>query len=661
MCSRKCSRPLAVLAVVAAAVCHPPAVRAIQGFRPIDPEELKMTSEPLAPGAPAIILYRQVDRDDSGRTPHEDSYVRIKILREEGLKYADVEIEYFRESGFEINGIKARTINPDGSVIDFAGKIFDKSIVKAKGLRYQAKTFTLPAVQVGSIVEYYYTEDLGERYIYDSHWILSQDLFTKRVQFSLKPFHSDYRQLGVRWVAQGLPAGTANAKQGTDGVIRMTAGNIPAFQTEDFMPPENEMKERVDFIYAEGPAGTDASKFWAETGKQWNGALQSFIGKHKAMEKAVAEIVAPGDSPEVQLRKIYARVQQMRNTSYEVQKTEQEEKREKEKVVRNAEDVWNSESGSGADLTWLFLGLAKAAGFEAYGVWVSDRRRYFFSPVAMDEHQLDANVVLVKLNGKDLYLDPGAKFAPFGLLPWEETGVQGLKLDKDDSAFVQTTLPDSSVSRIERAASLKLSDAGDLEGKLTVTFTGIEAMKRRVEERDADQTARKEYLEGEVKEFIPAACDPDLVNQPDWTNPEQPLVAEFNLKVPGWASLAGSRVLVPVGLFSASEKHLFDTANRLYPIYLEFPSKSVDDVTLELPPGWEVADLPSGQDKEGRVVNYKLSVENNGGKLHWNRMLDKDLIILDKKYYIALRSFFQLVKTTDDEQIILRARATASN
>ena len=35
-------------------------------FRPVSPEELKMTSEPAAPGAPAIILYREVYRDDSG-------------------------------------------------------------------------------------------------------------------------------------------------------------------------------------------------------------------------------------------------------------------------------------------------------------------------------------------------------------------------------------------------------------------------------------------------------------------------------------------------------------------------------------------------------------------------------------------------------------------
>ena len=66
------------------------------GFQPVSPDELKMTSEPQAPGAPAIILYRQVDRDDSGIITHEDDYFRIKILTEEGRKHADVEIPFLK-------------------------------------------------------------------------------------------------------------------------------------------------------------------------------------------------------------------------------------------------------------------------------------------------------------------------------------------------------------------------------------------------------------------------------------------------------------------------------------------------------------------------------------------------------------------------------------
>src|SRR5208282_1931059 len=92
------------------------------GFQPPNPEELKMTSEPLAPGAPAVILYRQVDRDDNGRTSHEDDYLRIKILTEEGRKHANIEIPYVK--GIEdVASIKARTIRPDGSIASFDGQV----------------------------------------------------------------------------------------------------------------------------------------------------------------------------------------------------------------------------------------------------------------------------------------------------------------------------------------------------------------------------------------------------------------------------------------------------------------------------------------------------------------------------------------------------------
>ena len=134
---------------------------AFDDWRPISPEELKMTSEPQAPGAPAIILWRQVDRDDRGLTAHENDYIRIKILTEEGRKYADVELPFSKSIGNNVVHINARTIAPDGSITNYDGKVFDKYIVKAKGLKYMAKTFTLPTVQVGSIIEYSYTEDLA--------------------------------------------------------------------------------------------------------------------------------------------------------------------------------------------------------------------------------------------------------------------------------------------------------------------------------------------------------------------------------------------------------------------------------------------------------------------------------------------------------------------
>ena len=647
--------------VLAAAEYSPVTVRAGVGFQPISPEELKMTSEPLAPGAPAVILYRQVDRDDNGRTSHEDNYLRVKILTEEGRKQADVEIPFLKGQN-DVVHLRARAIRPDGSVSDFDGKIYEKSIVKARGLRYMAKTFTLPDVQIGSIIEYSYTYDFMENALFESHWILSQDLFTKAAKFSLKPYSGEGNTWGVRWSWQLLPPGTPQPQEGGDRVVRLEAHNIPAFQTEDFMPPENELKSRVDFVYSDQPFVQDLDKYWKKVGQELNGRVESFVGKRKAMEEAVAQIISPNDAPDVKLRKLYDRVQQMRNTSFEVEKTEQEQKREKEKEPGNVEEVWKRGYANGNNLTWLYLGLVRAAGFEAYGVYVSDRRNYFFSRELKDRNKLDANVVLVKVNGKDMYFDPGAAFTPFGLLEWSETGVPGLRLDKDGGTWIQSALPQASDSQIKREAKFNLSQTGDLEGRLTVTFTGLEAMDRRVEERHGDDAERKKYLEDQAKQDIPVGTELDLTNQPDWKSSSQPLVAEFSLKIPGWVSGAGRRALLPVGIFSAPEKHLFDHADRVHPIYFEFPFEKVDDVTIDLPLGWQVQSLPQPQNQDAHVITYDLMAEKAANSLHLTRKVKVDVLFLETKYYGSLRNFFQVVRTGDEEQVVLQpAAATAAN
>jgi hypothetical protein len=280
----------------------------------------------------------------------------------------------------------------------------------------------------------------------------------------------------------------------------------------------------------------------------------------------------------------------------------------------------------------------------------------------MQSGKLNANVVLVKVNGKDVYFDPGAAFTPYGMLTWHETGTPGLRMDKDGGTWIQTTLPQSSESQIHRTANFKLSDTGDLEGKLTVTYTGLEAMYRRLELRNDDETARKKVFEEQVKAQIPAAAEADLTNKPDWSSSETPLVAEFDVKIPGWASSAGRRVVVPVGIFAAHEKHIFEHANRVHPIYVEYPYEKLDEVTVELPPGWQVGSVPKPQVQDAHLIVYNLKIEDSKSTVRITRKLNSDFLMLEQKYYPALRNFFQTVRNGDEEQIVLQTGvASASN
>src|SRR5271154_7200438 len=187
-------------------------------FQPISAAELQMTSEPLAPDAPAIILQRRVDRDDNGGRAHEDNYFRIKILKEEGRKYADVEMPFIR-GVTNVRNIKARSIRPDGSIADFDGNVYERYVVKGRGLKVLVKTFTFPDVRVGSILEYFFTLDLNGN-LFDSRWILSSDLFTRHAQFSLSPFHGSALPMTLRQALKDVPSG-AEPTEGPDHVIRM--------------------------------------------------------------------------------------------------------------------------------------------------------------------------------------------------------------------------------------------------------------------------------------------------------------------------------------------------------------------------------------------------------------------------------------------------------
>ncbi|HET7108274.1 MAG TPA: DUF3857 domain-containing protein [Candidatus Acidoferrum sp.] len=640
-----------LLILVAAALLFRPLPPTTSGddWQPIDPADLKMTSEPKAPGAPAIYLYRQVDRDDqSGR---EAQYYRIKIFTEEGRKQADVEIPFLKDVT-QINGIKARTIRPDGSIANFDGKVYEKTIVKARGVKYLAKTFTLPDVQVGSIIEYKFASSWSRYPLYDSRWIISSELYTKRAKFTLKP--DTIFTLRCSW--HNLPPGSPQPVN-EHSSIHLEINDIAAFQVEDFMPPQDELKARVNFVYNLDNDEKEPEKFWKKEGKKRFELVDAYLNKKRPMEQAVGTIVSPSDTADLKLRKIYARVQQVRNLSFEDAKTDKERQREKQKELNNVADVWKTGYADGSQINYLFIALCRAAGLDAYSVIVSRRDDYFFEPAMMNPRQLNDNIVLVKADGKDLYFDPGTLFTPFGLLPWAETFVRGLKLDKDGGTWVQTPLPDSSASRITRVADLRMDDRGGLQGKLTVTYTGLEALRRRLEERNEDDADKRKFLEDGVKESVPVVSDVELTNQPDWKSSSDSLVAVFDFKTEGWASSAGRQALIPVGLFGAPEKHLFEHADRVHPIYFEYPTEVRDDITINMPLNWFVKALPAEQNQNSKVIVYTMKVEDQKGTEHISRVLKLDILNLDVKYYGALRNFYQGVKNGDEEQIVVQPGA----
>jgi Domain of Unknown Function with PDB structure (DUF3857)/Transglutaminase-like superfamily len=630
--------------IAAASLCTVAAVHA-DDWLPVTPEELHLTEEPAAPKASAIYLYRQIERSDLNQW--ERVYVRIKILTDEGRSNGSVVIKFDKDHE-SIHDIEARTIRPDGSIVQFDGTVYDKPLLEGRGARVMAKTFSLPEVQTGCIIEYRYKRLLY--YVSSSQWIVNADLYTKLAKFSLVP----NRGYALRTTTPaGLPAATVGPAF-EHGVYTMVTRDVPAFVSEEYMPPEDELKMRVDFLYLrDSTIDKDAATFWTRWGKQANSYAERYMDHGRAMREALAQIAAPADSPEQKLRKIYARVQQLRNLSFERRRSAEEVERESAKDNDDVADVWKHGYGSEHQIALLFVALARAAGVDADPIALSTRNRFWFNEKMRNPGQLNAVIAVARLGDQEVYLAPGVPFAPFGTLAWNETAVKGVRLNEAGGVWVTTPLPPASASRLERKATLHLASDASLEGTVTFTFSGLSALAQRLEERNEDEAERRRRLEEEVRVDIGSGVEVTLTNTPEWSNGDAPLVAIFSVKVPGWAHFAGKRALVPAGIFADGNRHVFEHQTRVHPIYFHTRHQLADDVTIDLPAGWTVTSVPQPGSADIHVADCKWTADATPNTLHLKRDFSIDTLLIDAQHYGLVQNFFQAVRRGAEEEAVL--------
>ena len=124
-----------------------------QDWPPISQEEMDMKDCPQQPGASAIYLLREEISD----MQHGESkfFWRLKILTAAGRDRANIEIPYFKGRSI-VRNLEARVIPRGGVPKDFTGQVFEKTAIRVRGFQMNIKTFALPDVDVGSIIDYRY-------------------------------------------------------------------------------------------------------------------------------------------------------------------------------------------------------------------------------------------------------------------------------------------------------------------------------------------------------------------------------------------------------------------------------------------------------------------------------------------------------------------------
>jgi hypothetical protein len=614
-------------------------------FHPASPDELAMKNTAIGAGTPAAILEWLQRKDDT--TSVEEEYVRIKVFGPEGKKYGDIELPYMPGTT-SIRGIVARTILPDGTIVPFKGEVFDKLLVKAGRERLMAKTFSLPNVQPGSILEYRYERRYPEHILYTSHWEVQRELPILKARLWFKPYEKEFSSY---FTYTGLAAGKKPVRVGDHYELELD--NVIAFEKEPHAPPEEHLKPRVDFFYQRGRV-ISGDLYWNTIAHEFAGAIEGFIGDRQYVRQSVEQFLVGAKTNDEKLHRIYERVQKIRNTTYDIEKTEQETKRENLSRNSNVEDVLRNGYGNRDQITRLFVAMTRAAGLDAWDVAVAPRDHLFFSKELPDSGQLSGEIAVVNSDGKSMYLDPGTPYAPYGTISWENTNVMGMRIaKKSDALWVEIPPGEPKDAVRQRTADLHL-DGDVLKGTVHVTFSGEEALVHRLSLRGDDDAAAKKSMEEEVKGWFPEGATVKQTKMGGLRSWTDALVADYEVELPNITSFTGSRALVPMSVFSVARKNPFASERRKYPVYFEYPYQDLDEITLHLPDGYAVESLPRLRDVSGNAIGYVTKVAAHERDVTFTRKMYVATVMVDTQYYPTIRKFFSNVGVGDQESLVLK-------
>ena len=160
------------------------AQKGLPEFGKIDKEDLQMKECDIDKDA---VAYKLIDYGDVSYQTGRDVFkivterrIRIKILKDKGLDYANIKIQFYSKNNVEdISNIAGYTYN-----LDDAGNIIttklDKASIFKKPLdnQFSEVVFTMPGVKAGSVIEYKF-KDAEETFSHLDDWYFQDEIPTR--------------------------------------------------------------------------------------------------------------------------------------------------------------------------------------------------------------------------------------------------------------------------------------------------------------------------------------------------------------------------------------------------------------------------------------------------------------------------------------------------
>lgn len=630
----------------------------------IDKTDLQLTDCDFDKGAEAFKLIDYGSVEFLGSTPgliyFATKYtrrVRIKILKEKGISYANVVIPFLAIDNYErFDDFDAYTYNLDDAGNVKVTKVAKASIYKKKITSSMSEMIiAFPEVKAGSVIEYSYTMQRGLAYSIND-WNF-QDRIPVRfseysvamptyLHFKAKPFVTDNmetRQMESKTLSTINPS--TDVREYTM-VKYYTMRNIKGLSKEPYMGAEKDYRQRVEFLLTQVEAYNneivDLSTSWSlmveysQKSKYFGQQLEAFMGKTL---KLVDEWKAIPDL-KTRVKTIFKHVQETMTSddadgilSYD-----------------GVEAAYNNKTGSIADINLLLLNLLIKAGVKATPILFSTRDHGLVNTSYPDVNQFNTVMAYVPIDDKYWILDASDKLSSCTIIPEQVVNSNGFLLQGTGGKWLEV-LESKVKYKVFTAVKADISADGKMTGDATVNCSGY--AKRA---RGSSWTKDKEEFKTKFFSIPDMSVNLDSIAVININDESLPL--EQKVKFSSTLNRSGEYTYFTANIFSGIEKNPFIAEQRVSDIEFGY----LQDYTLvgsfSIPEGYAIDAVPENVSltMPDKSIVFNRFMAANDGQLNVRITVEFKNSFYPVADYPDFREFYKKLSSALNEQVVIKKK-----
>jgi len=619
---------------------------------PITDAEKKMKSNPLDPGAGAVVLFKrgQVDVIEQSSlfwTTRIRTYVRIKVFTDAGRAAGNVSIDAYKS--VRMSKIEGRTILPSGEIIPLdPSKVFQgKAYTEGKNFAILESSFTFPSVEPGAIIEYQI--DQNEDWFYPSPWIFdTREVGT--LQSTLRV------TIGPRLSMAQFPLETTTNKIAVSQIptvrgsqIDFSVQNLRPLLSEPFSLPFRDLTTMVILTPTQLGFGGDVYPLitkWDDVGKEISDEFATMQKVEKDTNNKAKEVAGNLPDPRTKAQAIYKYIQQNIASSDLAGVA----------LGRPADDILSSKRGDPDQINALFVLMLKEVKVDADLVLVATQNWQTLVRGFPNRGQFSR--IVTRLNFKDgaVFADPADSAAPFGELPWFDRGVQGMavKGSKVQDAVIPAGTFEDNVSTA--TTTMRVSKDWTVEGDTEIGLKGAEGIEFRADLMQ-EAPAKMEQRLTDMFGYGNSDAEVTQLAHPDFRDSSQPFVLKAHLREKLSNEGGPGELLLNPWMGDQYERPRFTSNVRHSAVRFNNPEKRISTSTWQLAPEIKVEQLPKEVKVDNDFGGFSRSCTQSDASVTCTRTFYLKKVSLSTNMdYLNAKKFFDEIAKNDQEVIVLRGQ-----